>query len=292
MNDHDLITAMQESFAEVVSTTPVEQIVSRSKAIRARRRIPGAVAAVAVAAAAGAAVALIAPGSAKPAPVVTHSTAFVVSHLTRALDAMPSNTVVVTQMTTVPASGSSVDPMEMWSDENQSRLEHFTLAGQPVSVRGISIGSSSSATQVPNTVTVVDYQNKTWWRSTSYLPKSKPETVWNCSNADEDDIRLNPHEMADQLHTALSCGELKLVGSGTINGVPTLKLSGHFYGPAVTYWVNATTYLPLRFMAAYNGAVHKTNLQWLPPTAANLAKLNVTIPPGFTQVPPGGRPPF
>jgi hypothetical protein len=293
MNDHDLITTMRESFTDVRSGTPVEQIVSRSKVIRARRRVPGAVAIVAVAAAAGTAVALIAPGSAKPAPVATHTTAYVVSHVAQALDAMPGNTVVVTQMTTVPASDSSVDPMEMWSDEDQSRLEHFTLAGQPVSVRGISIGSSSSsATQAPNTVIVVDYQNKTWWRSTNYMPKVKANTVWNCSNADEDDIRLNPHEMAAQLHTALSCGELKVAGSGTVGGVPTLKLSGAFYGPAVTYWVNATTYLPFRFTATYSGAVHQTDLQWLPPTAANLAKLNVTIPAGFTQVPPGNRPPF
>jgi hypothetical protein len=31
------------------------------------------------------------------------------------------------------------------------------------------------------------------------------------------------------------------------------------------------------------------NLQWLPPTAANLAKLNVPIPAGFTQVQPPGN---
>jgi hypothetical protein len=27
-----------------------------------------------------------------------------------------------------------------------------------------------------------------------------------------------------------------------------------------------------------------TNVQWLPPTAANIAKALVTIPPGYTQV--------
>ncbi|HEX4062967.1 MAG TPA: hypothetical protein VHY58_18275 [Streptosporangiaceae bacterium] len=27
----------------------------------------------------------------------------------------------------------------------------------------------------------------------------------------------------------------------------------------------------------------RTGFQWLPPTRANLAKLNVVIPPGFTQ---------
>src|ERR1700722_1654856 len=103
MNDHDLITTMRESFTYVQSATPVEQIVRRSQGIRARRRIPGAVAVVAVAAAAGTAVALIPSGSVKPAPVATKTTAYVVSHVAQALDAMPGNTIVATQR--VPARG-------------------------------------------------------------------------------------------------------------------------------------------------------------------------------------------
>jgi hypothetical protein len=50
MNDDELITAVREPFTAVHSTTPVEQIVSRSRAIRARRRMPGVAAALAVAA--------------------------------------------------------------------------------------------------------------------------------------------------------------------------------------------------------------------------------------------------
>jgi hypothetical protein len=92
--------------------------------------------------------------------------------------------------------------------------------------------------------------------------------------------------MAVQLHTALSCGELKVVGSGTADGVPAVKLSGDF-GGVVTYWVNATTYVPFRFTSTFSGGpAYQENLQWLPPIAANLAKVNVPIPAGFTQVPP------
>jgi hypothetical protein len=55
----------------------------------------------------------------------------------------------------------------------------------------------------------------------------------------------------------------------------------------LTYWVNSTTYLPFRFTAQQSGSpAFQMNLQWLPPTAANLAKLNVPIPAGFTQVAP------
>ncbi len=288
MNDHDLITTMRESFTDVQSATPVEQIVNRSRVIRARRRIPGAVAVVAVAAA-GTAVALLPSGSARPAPAATQTTAYVVSHVTRALDAMPGSTILVTQR--IPARGPIMDT---WTDEgDRTRHETFTRTGHPVSDSGISF--SSTATGVTR-ITSVDYQNKTWWHSAGPHANGTPELtkVWTCSNVGTDDIVGNPHEMAAQLRTALSCGDLKAVGSGTVDGVPAVELSGHFNNgdAALTYWVNATTYLPFRFTARDSGtAVFQLNLQWLPPTAANLAKLNVPIPAGFTQVlPPGNAP--
>jgi hypothetical protein len=285
MNDHDLITAMRESFTDVQSATPVEQIVSRSRVIRARRRIPGAVAAVAVAAAAGTAVALIPSGSAKPAPVATHTTAYIVSHVTRALDAMPVGTILATQRT--PARGPIMDG---WTDEgDRARHETFTRAGQLLSDDGISF--SSSAAGVTRQVSV-DYQNKTWWRSVGPYVNGTPKftKVWTCSNVGTDDIVGNPHDMAAQLRKALACGDLKVVGSGTLDGVPGVELSGHFSNgvATLTYWVNATTYLPFRFTAKAAGTF-EMNLQWLPPTAANLAKLNVPIPAGFTQVQPPGN---
>jgi hypothetical protein len=292
MNDHDLITAMRESFTDVQSATPVEQIVSRSQVIRARRRIPGAVAVAAAAAAAGIAIALISSGPARPAPAATQTTAYVVSHVAQAIDAMPDNTVVFSQLTTVPAS-QTFDSWRSPNGEGRSRLESFTRAGQPISDSGISF--SGPVTRLTRHIVDVDYQNKTWWRVADYFGNGRSEPrVWNCSTARTDAINGNPREMADQLHTLLSCGELKVAGSGTVDGVPTVKLSGDFLGgPAVTYWVNATTYLPFRFTAPRGGGAPtlQVNLQWLPPTAANLAKETVPIPAGFTQVPPPGNAP-
>lgn len=66
MNDDELITAVREPFTAVHSTTPVEQIVSRSRAIRARRRIPGAAAALAVAAGTALAVTALLPSGHQP----------------------------------------------------------------------------------------------------------------------------------------------------------------------------------------------------------------------------------
>jgi hypothetical protein len=50
MNDTELITAVRESVADIHSVTPVAQIISRGRAVRARRRIPGVAAALTVAA--------------------------------------------------------------------------------------------------------------------------------------------------------------------------------------------------------------------------------------------------
>ena len=41
MNDNELITAVRESVTDVHSPTPVEQIVSRGRAMRARRQFRG-----------------------------------------------------------------------------------------------------------------------------------------------------------------------------------------------------------------------------------------------------------
>jgi hypothetical protein len=61
MNDDELITVLRQQRGKVVMTTPVEQIISRGRAVRARRRIPGVAAAVGAAAAAAIAVGVALP---------------------------------------------------------------------------------------------------------------------------------------------------------------------------------------------------------------------------------------
>jgi hypothetical protein len=77
MNDHDLITAVRDSFAGVRSGTPVEQIVRRSRVVRARRRVPALTAAVAVVAA-GLAVTWLLPGHPATVQPGIHLTAWTV----------------------------------------------------------------------------------------------------------------------------------------------------------------------------------------------------------------------
>ncbi len=61
MNDNELITALREQRGKVAMTTPVEQIISRGRSVRARRRIPRVAAAVAPAAAAATVVSVALP---------------------------------------------------------------------------------------------------------------------------------------------------------------------------------------------------------------------------------------
>ena len=70
--------------------------------------------------------------------------------------------------------------------------------------------------------------------------------------------------------------------------VQATKAGIHF-----TVYVNPATYLPVRVAGSttsYGGGAARftystvTNIQWLPATAANVAKTLVTIPHGFRHV--------
>ena len=63
MNDNELITALREQRGKVPMDTPVEQIISRGRAVRARRRIPRVAGALGAAAAAAFAVSMLLPAS-------------------------------------------------------------------------------------------------------------------------------------------------------------------------------------------------------------------------------------
>jgi hypothetical protein len=69
MTDEELITAVRDQRNRIHMTTPVEQVISRGRAVRARRRIPGVAAALAVTAAVAVlAVTRSAPASHQPIP--------------------------------------------------------------------------------------------------------------------------------------------------------------------------------------------------------------------------------
>jgi hypothetical protein len=68
MNDNELITAVRESVADVHTVTPVAHVISRGRAVRARRRIPGLAGTLAMAAGTALAVTTLLP-SGHPGPL-------------------------------------------------------------------------------------------------------------------------------------------------------------------------------------------------------------------------------
>jgi hypothetical protein len=109
------------------------------------------------------------------------------------------------------------------------------------------------------------------------------------------------------IDATLACGAAKVTGHVWVGGVETTEITGKpitvtlsaGYSKAVkekfatarwTLYVNPTTYLPVRiygstetFSNSSGGPTSSfvTNVQWLPPTPANVAQALVTIPPGF-----------
>lgn len=111
------------------------------------------------------------------------------------------------------------------------------------------------------------------------------------------------------IKTMLACGAATVTGHVRIDGVETTEISGSVttalskgYAKTVnekearvryTLWVNPRTYLPVRAFGStetYGGSggdtvsSSMTDVQWLPPTAANAAQTLVTIPAGYRQV--------
>jgi hypothetical protein len=112
------------------------------------------------------------------------------------------------------------------------------------------------------------------------------------------------------IKATLDCGAAKVTGHVWINGQETIEITGkpitvrlsRGYGKTVheryaralwTLYVNPSTYLPVRMIGVtetFGGSgghtrfESVTNVHWLPPTPANVARALVTIPPGYHQV--------
>ncbi len=112
------------------------------------------------------------------------------------------------------------------------------------------------------------------------------------------------------IHVTLACGAAKVTGHVRVDGVETTKITGvpvtvrlsKGYARAVRerwararwiLYVNPKTYLPVRMYGStqtFGGRggstlfASVTDVQWLAPTAANIARALVTIPAGFHRM--------
>jgi hypothetical protein len=135
------------------------------------------------------------------------------------------------------------------------------------------------------------FATRHWSRSVNSIPRHTTVTpaAPTCGSVDINQVVCVPGDMAADLRTEQSCGMLRLAGTGSVDGVHAVRLTGTSGGISETYWVDTSTYLPPRITTVWlgtNGPVQQDDLRWLPPTEANLANLTVPIPAGFRQIPP------
>jgi hypothetical protein len=172
----------------------------------------------------------------------------------------------------------------------QSRNEVYAPDGRIAAVLGrVPRGQVPKGQQV--TDTLVNSQEKTWWRDSHAVnapPKATPTPTTACQAATVvEGGGAWVSNVAEELRTALSCGQYVTAGYQRVDGVRALELKPVKAGPMTTvFWVDPATYLPVRDLVHAGRATIRDDFTWLPPTPANLAALDVRVPPGFTQVSP------
>jgi hypothetical protein len=88
-----------------------------------------------------------------------------------------------------------------------------------------------------------------------------------------------------QLQAAQRAGNLAVVGRQSVAGHNTIHLRGFSRMGQMDLWIDSMDYHLVRTeLRLTNGQHLIINVQWLPPTPANLSLLNVTVPRGFTVV--------
>jgi len=289
----DLLRQGMERFAEQV---PIPSgLAHRAARAWRRRRLAIRAAAVAGTAAASAAAVFVATaGSGAGSAIQAHTTAYVVSRVEKAL----AGQHLVLRGHTSGGWGPSI----YWAYGPRNRFEEFTGSGEPFLADGTALIGGKL------TGVYVTYYNRKW----SLLPEGAGPTS-ACS-------RTGALEMAGPaaparnwpafIHATLACGAATVTGHAWIGGVKTVRISGSpvterllpgearaihekWLRSQWTLYVNPKTYLPVRLSGSnytYGGPMPSsystgvTDIRWLRPTAANIAKTLVTIPPGFGHV--------
>jgi hypothetical protein len=137
-----------------------------------------------------------------------------------------------------------------------------------------------------NTLTV-NYQNRTWFASATYLPRGRFGGQPSCQDPTLDGLTVSGAD----LRALVKCGDYIAVARQRVDGgeaielVPSAVERGKSAPIMETVWVNASTYLPVRVLiVGPGGAATEVDVRWLPTTPANLGHLTLRIPPGFKHI--------
>lgn len=163
---------------------------------------------------------------------------------------------------------------EAWHDtvDRHSRSTSLTLAGAPMYDHELRTGAEGT------TVKVVSHGDRAWW--TYVAPQER------------DGYRSTLGLLAEDIRAQLADGTLEEIGPETLDGRDVLHLRwvpeskpGFLTVPG-DMWVDVTTYLPVRSVNRWgvNGEkATRSDYEWLPRSAATLARLTAPVPAGFVQ---------
>ncbi len=320
MNDEEVLATARaslsqarESLGQVRMERPVAAVVARARARRRRQVLSGGAAVSAVVTAGALLVAIGVPGlgqaptAASGGSASAQTTAYVVKRVESAL--------AHNRMVFHGTSNSQGQLSVTWAYGKQSRFEEFTgtrcghanLKGWCTHRGGSERFLADGTTFVHGklTGTYVTYFDRRY--SLSKVWDSPPNA---CSPAAAEEMGgpgVATAHWSAFIRATIACGAARVTGHVLINGVETTKISGKpvtvklqpGYAKVIhekwarSYWtlyVDPTTYLPVRMSGAtymYGGPMASytsssvTDVRWLPPTRANIAKASITIPAGF-----------
>jgi hypothetical protein len=277
---------------------------------RQRRRTAAAMVTAGTAAVAAAAVLAAAGGfSASPRPEArgglrATAAAYVVQHVAHALD---QQHLVVREESTYPGVAGGFRQM-LWAYHGRARFESF-LNGLPAQDDGQSVVNGKLRS------VEVMYPSRVWY----LFPNSVDSGAANgCGPGGLTSLGVEPASWASFIRQTLACGGYTIVGHARIGGVDTIEIGGGVTqrSPRVqgtswvahlefTLFVDPSTYLPVRAVTADDQrttpgsaktasgrSVEQEDFEWLAPTPANIAQVNVPIPAGFRQIHGPVSPPF
>lgn len=292
-----------------VSVSP--GLIRRVVRSRQRRVMTGTAAAVAaVAAVAAAIVTTGATGASRDGG--TYTTAYIVSHIDSALGTAAS----AQDIAYLSETGGLVYRWLYNGPQGVLTRNELQSGGGRLG----EIDTGTATTQAGTTSTLVNYYTKTWWQQTSPETPGQPVPPSSCAAQVQLDVQsATLPVLAADIRQALACGQLTNEGTEQIDGVNAVELASvqtvtspahdvtrqgkTILIPSTTFttttniWVDPASYLPVQFVTttteksasdpgSFLTGSGPWDIQWLPPTGANLALLTVQIPPGFTQVAP------
>jgi len=304
---------MERFTAGVRAPAGLVQAVTADRRQRRRRLAIRGAAACGAAAATVAAVLAVSAGTSAPARTGgTITQARDVAYLVHRVEKALTGTHLVFQGQTTSKYG----PSTGWAYGNRSRFEEFTGLGcghalpsgwcthRGGSERYLTAGTALvDGKLVGAYVTYFDHK----YSLSKVVPP--PRACSTTARLEMGGPGVPTTRWADFISATLACGAARVTGHVWIDGVRTTRITGspvtvklvpgyakvvreRYVRTTWTMYVNPATYLPVRIEGStqsFGGSpgmtagLSVTNVQWLPPTRANIAKATVIIPPGYEQ---------